>query len=186
MKRWLLAVLVGAALLGCGGESPIGRARDKQSGVVRVTGIDSTGKRQTVVSNSGRAFEMGPFAPGPAVFEFESNDRAFLRETVQAAMGSEQRFVLNARLWTRDDTANVTDLTVALLDGQTVPVGAAIELRPTVVGPAAAHGDVPTVWVSGGVGTLDEGDVFRATVPGSGEIRLKLYGFEKAYRIQVE
>jgi hypothetical protein len=40
--------------------------------------------------------------------------------------------------------------------------------------------------VSGGVGTLDEGDVFRATVPGSGEIRLKLYGFEKAYRIQVE
>lgn len=200
MKLWLLGLAaLGLALAGCGGETmgasdggrgegniPIGRARDKQSGVVRVTGIDSTGKRQTAVSNSGRPFEMDVFSPGSARFEFEANDKTVLPQVVEISMGSEQRFVLNVRLWNRDDTASVRDLTVDLVAGQVVPVGAVIELRPTVHGAAAANGDRPSVWISGGLGTLDEGDVFRATAPGTGEVRLKLYGFEKAYPIRVE
>jgi hypothetical protein len=127
---------------------------------------------ETTTKPNGTFF--GPAIPaGPATFTILPPS-GLEPETLSILIGPNQRYVANVEPQHKNSNAVVSSLQIELL-GPAIALGETRVVRVTVRG-EHAQSLKPTIWVDGGIGTLDTGNRFTALFRGSGAIRAELKG----------
>lgn len=189
MKTLVSAWIIGVGLAlaaGCGGggpivsdhgrgegDIPIGRVSTVESEPVEVT-VEQGGVRWTTWTTTEGTFSIPRPDPGPARI-FINPGEGFEPRIYDIVFGKQQRYVMNAGRTPRQTDAVVTGISIQLL-GPSPLVGETRVVKINVSG--SKVGSLrPTIWIDGGVGTLDVGNRFTALDSGSCVIRAELMGF---------
>ncbi len=180
-------------MTGCGGQSapgdfgsrgegniPIGKLKSVLPAVASAT--DSSGWSGTLsVASDGTVFSPS-LSDGPALFTVE--DSSGNRLEMPLELGRERRLVFQARIHPKADGAACTGLRIVLPNDKPLYVGNNVPLKVEAEG-SKVEGLPASLWVSGGVGSILEGNRFVATRPGSGSIEAELLGVRASLPITV-
>lgn len=197
--RALITAGVAVLLVGCGGQHA-----DQMSPVPKGEGNIPIGKAKNCVSEGGRAVIYRSdgtqyqtnlvdgviFAPkspnGLTRIELYPNNAKLNRIAITLEAGDEQTNI--ARLWPmpKNFTLRIIDIACAIQDGTVFHVGDQVPLGIKVRALSSSTHYMPTVFVSGGVGSLDDEQNFIATHVGSGQITIRVGNVSKSVNISVE
>lgn len=178
----LLVLLV----IGCGGADPlqsgtrgdgsipVGRAKGPTRAPVDVVVLASDG-----TSFSTRTVEGDVFLPnlpsGLTKFTFEGADRGSEAKTLQLLLSPNQGQIFDVNLPPRGQSARVDRVWFANASPLVLRVGETAKLQFRFEG-TGVNGVGPTIWIEGGVGAINPGNVYRAVSPGVGKAYGELFG----------
>ncbi|MFN3684577.1 MAG: hypothetical protein ACK41F_11700 [Fimbriimonadaceae bacterium] len=188
-----IGLLVVAVLAGCGGQNapgplgskgegniPIGKLKSPLPAVVSAT--DSSGWSGSLsVASDGTVFAPS-LSDGEAVLSVEDSDGS--RLDMPLVLGPERRLLFVARLHPKQSGATCTALRISLANERPIPVGRTVPIKVVAEG-VRVEGLQPSLWVSGGVGSVLEGNRFVATRPGEGSIEAELLGVRASLPVTV-
>lgn len=188
-----LVALVALLLAGCGGQNvtgttlgrgegniPIGKIRSQLPAVVTAT--DSSQSSFTLaVASDGSVFAPA-MEDGPAVLVAE--DTAGNRVEMPMVLAGERRNLFRARIHPKSQDAVCESLRLFLPNDQPIVVGRTVSVKFEATG-QRIQGLQPSFWVSGGVGSVEDGFRFVATRPGAGVLEAELLGVRASLPIIV-
>lgn len=200
MKALLLSTIAIAAsfiVSGCGGNTadqlspqpkgegniPIGCAKNAAADGGRVTIYRSDGTKYDTTLADG--IIMSPKLPfGMTRIEVYPNNTKLNRQAITFNVGEEQRYI--AHMWPlpKNFSIRVFDIITTITDGSVVPLGETVPIGLRVRAFASSQFS-PTVFVAGGIGSMDDQDNFVATHVGQGQIVIKVANTTKTINIEV-
>ncbi|MFN8139560.1 MAG: hypothetical protein U0R49_07165 [Fimbriimonadales bacterium] len=166
------------------GDIPIIRVIGIGSRTATVTVRDSDGSEFTAYSDSAGSVYLPQLAHGTAAFNINTPDCD--EQNFSLPMGFEQRYVLNASPVMPDREATVTGLTIKLPGYKgSIAVG---EQQPIVIeiSGTRVQGLKPTIWLEGGIASLDGSNRMQPVLMGSGRIHAELMGVAATFEFTVE
>lgn len=196
-KSLLLSIFISILLTGCGGpvynpdpqpgrgegDIPLGRIRG--GGRLKVVVQESDGTIEAATIDSSGTFYSDRLAYGETVFMLSTDDPAYEPSTYTVQAGRVQQYIINAVLPLRNRRVDVQGLRIEpMTPNNILQVGTETRIRFTIQG-TNTQGLSPTVWVDGGIGSLNSANVFTAVAPGEGVIRAELYGYTAELHITV-
>lgn len=195
MNKLLLGIgwLTCALVAGCGGQNAPGAIRSKGEGNIPigklksaypavVSATDSSGwSGKLSVASDGTVFAP-TLSDGAAVLSAE--DCRGNKVDMPLVLGAERKLVFLARLHPKQSGATCTALRLSLPNDRPIPVGRTVSIKVEALG-ERVEGLQPSLWVSGGVGSVLEGQRFVATRPGEGSIVAELLGVRASLPITV-
>lgn len=196
-KILLLLIFISILLTGCGGpvynpepqpgrgegDIPLGRIRG--GGKLKVVLQERDGTIDAATIDSSGTFYSDRLEYGETVFMLSTDDPAYEPRTYTVQAGRVQRYIMNAALPPRNRRADVQGLQVTSPSPNiTLQVGTETRIRFNIQGTNTQNLS-PTVWVDGGIGSLNAANVFTAVTPGEGVIRAELYGYTAELPITV-
>lgn len=183
LNTLLLAAFV-AILPGCGGTPVDGPTRgegDIPIGRVRIASepmtvyLEQDGHTQALITDPSGVFRGAGPTPGPLRVTLEGNSTV-LASTYDVIAGPNGRFIINIEPEPAASGTVVESIELELV-GQPIALGATCVIKTTVRGQKVG-GLKPTIWVDGGIGTLDGNNRVTFVSSGSGTIHAELYGVE--------
>jgi len=196
-KILLLVIFIAVLLTSCGGplhnpepqpgrgegDIPLGRVRG--GGRIKIAIQEINGETDVARIDATGTFYSDRLAYGETAFIISTDDPTYEPRTYNVQIGRVQRYIMNASLPLRSRRTDVRGLQIEPLGNNNIlRVGTEVRLRVAVTG-SNTQGIFPTVWVDGGVGSLNPANVFTAIAPGEGVIRAELYGFTAELPITV-
>ncbi|HRI42657.1 MAG TPA: hypothetical protein PLV39_00670 [Fimbriimonadaceae bacterium] len=189
--RLAAALLTCALLLGCGGvvsggptrgegDIPIGRVRI--GGEPMTVSIEQGESTQLLTTDASGVFRGA--VPTPGSMRVTLLDSASTQQSsYDVVVGPNARFVINIEPEPKGSTTVVESIELELV-GQPVARGATCVVKATVRGQRVG-GLKPTIWVDGGIGTLDTGNRVLFVESGFGTIHAELFGVEATLPVVV-
>lgn len=189
--RLAAASLTCASIIGCGGvvsEGPTRGEGDIPIGRVRIASepmtisIEQGGNTQLFCTDPSGVFRGDSPSPGPA--RITLLETASIRtSTYDVIIGPNKRFIINIEPEPKDSNTVVESIELELV-GQPIALGATCVVKATVRGQKVG-GLKPTIWVDGGVGTLDTGNRLLIVASGAGAVHAELFGVEAVLPVVV-
>jgi hypothetical protein len=180
-----------AVVVGCGGriadgptrgegDIPIGRVRIASEATT--VSIEQNGEVQLVNTDPSGVLRSAPPRTGP--LRITLLETATTQEsTYDLVVGRNARFIINIEPEPKQSATVVESITLELV-GQPIAVGSTCVVKATVRGQKVG-GLKPTIWVDGGIGSLDTGNRVLFVESGVGAIRAELYGVEAVLPVVV-
>lgn len=157
------------------GDIPLGRVRG--GGKIKITIQEHDGTLDIATIDPSGTFYSDRLEYGETVFTLSTDDPNYEPRTYTVQAGRVQRYIMNASLPLRSRRADVQGLRIEPIgDNNTLRVGTEVRIRFTIQG-TNTQGIFPTVWIDGGVGSLNPANILTAVSPGEGIIRAELYGY---------
>lgn len=199
VKEIMFILLILFAISGCGGppvppdypgrgegDIPLGRVRG--SGLVKIAIREANGSVDTMAVNVGAeetaTFYHDPLANGETIMTVQSSDPDSAPKTYTIQTGETQRFIINISFVPPGRRSEVRGLQFAPVNSNVISVGTTLRLSFIIQG-SQVQGLTPTVWVDGGIGSLNGANMFTAVTPGEGVIRAELMGYTAELPITV-
>ncbi|MCX7799731.1 MAG: hypothetical protein N2109_05240 [Fimbriimonadales bacterium] len=189
----LLATLAALLAAGCGGQNPaaapsgrgegnipIGKIRSPLPAVVTATDANRTTFTLAVTSD-GTVFAP-TLEDGPTVLAAEDSEGT--KVEMPLLLRGERRNLFQARIHPKQQGAVCESLRLFLTNSQPIFVGRTVPIKFEATG-RRVEGLQPSVWVSGGVGSVEDGLRFVATRPGEGTLEAELLGVRASLPITV-
>lgn len=193
-----MLLIIAALSAGCGGQAtlpppsnrgegdiPVGRLKGPSSedSEVTIIGSDHHEYRASVQPSSGTI--MSPELPqGEATVLVRPADPSVEPLEFPLIVGPNESYVANVQIRKSRPSALITGMTIELMGQYPIVVGEPAPVRVTIYG-TNVGGLKPTIWVDGGVGTLDVGNRFIGTQPGIGSVHAEALGFSAQIEVTV-
>lgn len=199
VKGIMFILLILFAVVGCGGppippdypgrgegDIPLGRVRG--GGLVKIAIQESNGSVDTLSVNvpaeESATFYHEPLTNGETIMTVESSVPDIASKTYLIQTGETQRFIINISFVPPGRRSEVRGLQFASVNSNVISVGTTLRLSFIIQG-SHVQGLTPTVWVDGGIGSLNGANMFTAVTPGEGVIRAELMGYTAELPITV-
>lgn len=199
MKTWIvqLALLLTTVLVtGCGGHSIDQQQQPKGEGNIPIgcaKNCIEDGGHVVIYRSDGEKYETNLvngdiFSPklseGLTRIEVYPANSRLSRQAITVEAGAEQTHI--ARMWPlpKNFTIVLQEIMTDLKDGQVLALGSTTPIGLHVRAFASAF-YLPTVFVNGGIGSLDDQGNFIATQTGKGVIAIRVGNTVKAVNIEV-
>ena len=141
---------------------------------IEVTALASDGRTFTTRTVDGDVY-LPDLPVGRTQFIFQSIERSTLPKTVELDVPAVDEQIFDINLIPRGQSAQVERVWFANVSPLVLRVGETAKLQFRYQG-TGVNGVAPSLWIEGGVGSLNPGGVFRAMAPGVGKANGDLFG----------
>jgi hypothetical protein len=201
MKRLCIGFGISVALLmvmtGCGGNGsgfdsgnraegniPIGRIKGVAASGVEIKAVYAGGETYTASVTSTGLIYMEPLPYGTMDLNVVPTSGDLASNVYRIQMSPQQRYIINVEMEPKKSSAVVRSIALEIPNNRDVVVGKTYPIKITIDGDNIGSLK-PTLWLDGGVGSLDSGNRFVALATGEAVIHAELLGVEGTLTIPV-
>ncbi len=165
------------------GNIPIGRTPVQSMGECNIHIVNGDGTTIDTVTQQ-QVIYVGAQLKGIVRVRVEPINTKFMPTELVYRIGAQTTYTMNVRPADQAFAIRVGTVGANLFNGQAFRLGVPYSIHSFVNG-MTTHSVSPTIFVSGGVGRLEQNDVFVPTQPGVGQIVLQYAGMRHVYGIRV-